>query len=440
MKRSLIEDLKNWLNRKDRKPLILRGARQVGKTYLLNEFGKIYFKKFHYLNFEQDRTLSKVFNQDLDPIRILKDLSFILNTTIESNDLIILDEIQECPSALTSLKYFAEQTPLQPICAAGSLLGLNLNSGSFPVGKVQFLDLYPMSFEEWLDAMSESRILDILESFKTTNIIPEVAHSICFEEWKKYLCVGGLPQSVLTYREHKNDIFKAMGAVRRQQKELIDSYLADVAKHSGSVNAMHIQRVWENIPNQLAKNQDGSSSKFVFKGVVPGIKGYERLVGAIDWLESAGLIFKLPIVNSALLPFSAYQKENTFKLYLFDVGILGALSNLPPQVLMQYEYGSYKGYFAENYVLQSFIASGFSSIVSWKENESEIEFLREFLGNVVPIEVKSGNITRAKSMYIYKEKYNPKSSIIFSGKNSINNDNSATLKFPIYTASKLSIS
>ena len=231
---------------------------------------------------------------------------------------------------------------------------------------------------------------------------------------KDYFIVGGLPEVVRTFIKHKDNTFVAFQRAREIQKALITSYLGDIAKHAGSVNAMHIARIFESVPSQLARSQDGSASKYVFKGAVPGIDRYSKLVGAFDWLEKAGLIIKVPIVNSGHLPFSAYSEENVFKLYLFDVGLLGAMCKITPSMIHEYDYGSYKGFFAENYLAQAFLASGESPLYSWQEKTAEVEFLFEQDGHAIPIEVKSGWVTQAKSVKVFAEKYHSPYYVIFS--------------------------
>jgi len=426
MKRTFNNQLLAWKKNPNRKPLIIKGVRQVGKTYILNEFGKNYFPAFHYFNFEKEERLAKIFEYDLDPMRILNEFSLRSGRAIDiQNDLVVFDEIQACPRALTSLKYFNEDMPQLSLCSAGSLLGIHLGESSYPVGKVDMLTMHPLSFEEFLLALGDERYLQILQQIKndlwepqkdkSQLRIPESAHEYLWNQLKIYLVVGGLPEVVKTYVEKKGDLYFSLKESRRIQEQLIIAYYADMAKHAGKVNAMHINRVWNAIPEQLALSQDGSAQKFKFKGVIPGKAGFNRLAHAIDWLEAAGLIIKIPITKSGNLPFSAYTKENTFKLLCFDVGILGALSGLSFDVILDYDYGSYKGYFAENYVAQEFLCSGIK-LFSWVEGTAEVEFLIQAAGKVIPVEVKSGWITKAKSLYSFKEKYHPPYQIIFSAK------------------------
>ena len=438
MKRNIWNRLIEWKNKKDRKPLILKGARQVGKTYILQAFGKECFSQAHYLNFEKYKRLAKIFEEDLAPQDILQNLSFYLNTSInKENDLVIFDEIQNVPRALTSLKYFQEELPELAICAAGSLLGIQLSDESFPVGKVEFLSMFPMSFEEFLEGVGDMKSCEFLRGRKKDEIIPQIIHDHLWDQLKIYFVVGGLPEIVKTFADYKDDLFTALLKVREKQDNLISTYIADIAKHSGKQNSMHIERLWRNIPAQLAKEQDGSAGKFKFKGIIPGIRRYSRLAGSIDWLAAAGLIVKVHIVNSGQLPFSAHITENSFKLYVFDVGLLGALSDLPPKSIMEYEYGSYKGYFAENFAAQEFVCSGVRELYCWRERSSEVEFLREINGEVLPIEIKSGRVTQAKSLKVFSQKYHSKYRTIFSANNLLIDPVHKVYRYPLYLVSKL---
>lgn len=415
MKRKMMDRLIEWKQERSRKPLLLKGVRQVGKTHLLKEFGKLFFPQCHYVNFEKQPDLAKIFEPDLVPQRILNELSFYLDCPIQiGKDLVIFDEIQELPKALTSLKYFQEDCPELHLCAAGSLLGLHLSPASFPVGKVTFETLRPMSFEEFLMA-NHDKALPTIQKLTLKDKIPEIVHEHLWQQLKLYFVIGGLPEVVATYYENKDHLFEACLLVRKKQDDLLNSYYADIAKHSGKVNAMHIDRVFHSVPAQLSQAQDSTIARFKFRGIVPGITHYDRLAGAIDWLEAAGLVIKVPIVNTGYLPFKGYTKENFFKLLLFDIGILGNMSDLPPKVILDADYGSYKGYFAENFVAQELLKVR-DKLFSWQEQKSEVEFLLEILGQVIPIEVKSGTTTKAKSLKVFSEKYKPPYQVIFSGR------------------------
>ena len=436
MERLAFKKLLRWKNKNNRNPLIVRGARQVGKTFLIQEFGKKCFSQIHYINFENNRKLDTLFEDKLDPRKILFALELSLSKSIDyANDLVVFDEIQDCPRAITSLKYFAEEMPELAVIAAGSLLGVHLNGVSFPVGKVDFLDMHPMTFREFLKALGDLRALEFLDSMTYATTLPEMFHEHLWERLKLYYVVGGLPAVVKTFLEKKDKPFEALEDVREKQNALIISYLADMAKHSGKVNALHLQRLWKTIPSQLAKSDDGSSKRFLFKDVIPGANRYSQLVSVIDWLEAAGLILKVKIAHTARIPLSAFVQENIFKLFVFDVGILGALSEIAPKTILDQTYTTFKGYFAENYVAQEFAGSGCIALYSWQEKTAEIEFLRELEGEIIPIEVKSGVQTKAKSLRVFQAKYHPPYEVIFSGKNMSVNKARKRQYFPLYVTS-----
>lgn len=420
MERFILQDLKKWKKKQDRKPLILRGVRQTGKTYILKEFGESDFPAVHYLNFEENKKAASLFQQDFNPKRILNDLSFLLDKPIvSSSDLLIFDEIQACPEALTSLKYFSEQLPELALCSAGSLLGLHLGESSFPVGKVDLLRLHPMSFAEFLQAQKDLQSLTALKALNHCtlgNNISTVIHEYLWQQFKIYLITGGLPEVVYTYLENKTDLYMALKLVREKQNQLIYGYYADITKHAGKVNAMHIDRVWQAIPSQLTRSHDGTAKRFQIKGIIPGIDRYHRLASVFDWLLAAELIIKVPIIEHVELPFKAYTEESRFKLYLFDIGILGAMADLPPKIILDYDYGTYKGYIAENFIAQQFIAKDILNLYSWQSNRAEIEFLYVINSHIIPIEVKSGWVTRNQSLNRYAEKYHPPYRVTFNAK------------------------
>lgn len=435
MKRLIHQSLKRWKHKKNRKPLILKGVRQTGKTYSLKEFGKMEYSAYHYLNFEENKKAAALFKGNFNPKSILNDLNFLLDRTIDiKNDLLIFDEIQACPEALTSLKYFAEELPELSLCCAGSLLGLSLNDASFPVGKIDLLHMYPLCFAEFLEAINDSKSLAILNECARKGSISEIIHDHLWQQFKIYLITGGLPEVVRTFAENKDSLYTALTLVREKQNELIFGYFSDVAKHSGKINAMHIDRVWRNIPNQLAHSEDGSAKRFQFKGIIPGIDRYQRLANVFDWLIAAELVIKVPIIEHVELPLTAYTEESRFKMYLFDVGILGALADLPPKSVLDYDYGTYKGYYAENFVAQEFIAKGITHLYSWQKDRSEIEFLRLEGSSILPIEVKSGWVTRNQSLNKYAEKYHPPYRTVFSAKTLHIDAQHAYHQYPLYLA------
>jgi predicted AAA+ superfamily ATPase len=440
MRRLYYKKLLEWLEKGHQKPLMLRGVRQCGKTYLLKHFGANAFPRFHYFNFEKEPALASVFESNLNPQYIIDQLNFHQNNYIDiANDLVIFDEIQTIPRALTSLKYFQEEMPELAICCAGSLLGVKLNGESYPVGKIQTEYLHPLTFVEFLRAIGEDLSADLIEACNSTTVISELVHERIWEYLKWYFIVGGLPEVVQVFIDEKDDLFVGFEKVREKQAQLISDYYADIAKHSGKVNAMNIDRIWRSIPSQLARAIDGSSTRYQFQGVIEGVDRYSRLAGAIDWLENAGLIFKTSIIQTADQPLSAYIEESRFKLYIFDVGILGALSNLSPKTILDYQYGTYKGYFAENFVAQEFIAAGSKHLYAWQDGRSEVEFIRDIEGDVLPIEVKSGNVTHAKSLQKFVEKYGSKYRTIFSGRPFKIDQRNGIHNYPLYLASRFPI-
>lgn len=436
MKRTIIKELTVWKNSKDRKPLILRGARQVGKTYILQEFGKTEFPRCHYVNFEGDEQLSALFKNAISPARIINELQFYLDTSIDTaRDLIIFDEIQRCPRALTALKYFREQMPEMALCSAGSLLGVNLAADSFPVGKVTFLDLYPLSFDEFLEGIGKLRLAELLRTHVFQEALPQIAHEQLWNLWKNYLITGGLPEAVNVYRERFENQYEAILAVRRIHRDLLDTYMADIAKHSGKTNARHIERLWRNVPAQLARTQDGSAPKFRFKDAVPGLRGYERLASPLDWLENARLVLRTSIVSRAETPLVGFVRDNRFKQYFFDVGLLSTATNIDPAIILKYDYGSYKGYVAENFVAQELRAAGILDLFCWEGRTSEVEFLLETPSGIIPLEVKSGRVTRSKSLDVFEKRYHPLQSIVLSARN-VKTQGSRSY-VPVYAASRL---
>lgn len=440
MKRQYYKKLQEWAANGHKKPLMLRGVRQCGKTYLLQYFGANDFPNAHYFNFEKNPELVKVFESNLDPKHLIVLLEFHQNRSINIfTDLVIFDEIQAIPRALTSLKYFQEEMPELALCCAGSLLGVKLNQESYPVGKIQTGYLYPLNFIEFLRAIDENLSADLIENCKIDTIIPPLAHDRIWERLKWYFIVGGLPEAVQTFIDNKDNLFVAFEKVRITQGQLLSDYYADIAKHSGKVNAMHIDRIWRSIPNQLARTVDGSSKKYQFHGVVEGIDRYSRLANAFDWLENAGLIFKIPIIQTAEQPLSAYTEENRFKLFVFDVGMLGALSNISPRTILEYQYGTYKGYFAENFIAQEFISTNCKELYAWQEGHAEVEFVRNIDGDILPIEVKSGNVTHAKSLQKFVEKYGSKYRTIMSGRQFKIDQRNGIHSYPLYLAAKFPI-
>jgi predicted AAA+ superfamily ATPase len=297
--------------------------------------------------------------------------------------------------------------------------------------------MYPMSFREFLMALGEEQGLAYLDEAIQTKVLPDLVHTHLWERLKWYLITGGLPEVVATFCRHQDNLFNAFKAAREVQNQLIIAYNADMAKHAGKINAMHLTRLWRAIPEQLARSQDASAKKFVFKDAIPGVNRYDRLVGVIDWLEAAGMIIKVHITESGQVPFSAHAKENAFKLFLADVGLLGAISGLDPETILAYDYGSYKGYYAENFVAQEFMCQGRGPLYSWQEKTAEVEFLFQKAGQVIPVEVKSGWVTHAKSIHLFASKYHSPFRVILSAHNLNVAPQSPIHRYPLYLAEQV---
>ncbi len=448
MKRDITKQLNHWSMAAKRKPLVVLGARQVGKTYTLREFGHNRYQKVHEINFQSTPSAHSVFAADLDAARMVRDLELVLGTTIDTrgDEALFFDEIQDCPRALTALKYFCEQLPSLPVMTAGSLLGIYLVPTPFPVGKVDIVYMDPMSFGEVLQAQQKSKLFEAFTAaVESPQSLSPVAHEQLWDAFKNYLCTGGLPEVVSTWIDHGSDrSLTALSAARQLLQLLIASYTADIAKHAGKVNAMHIERVWRNVPQQLALAQDASTNRYKFKNVITGVNAYRDLAGPIDWLVRAHMVHKIAICHSADSPIAAFTKENIFKLYMFDTGILGALLNLQPSLIQDFDFGTYKGYLAENFVAAELIATrphraGEPSLHAWCQGQAEIEFLVESSLGAIPIEVKSGQRIRAQSLRSFNDRYKPAVSIILSARRPSETIDGSTrhINLPLYLASRI---
>jgi len=435
VKRQIETKLIRWKNKKNRKPLLLQGARQVGKTYVLQNFAKSQFVNSHYFDLEELKTdLSSIFNDSpLDPKQLIDKLSFVSGKSINiKKDILILDEIQAIPRAITALKYFSQHMSDLAVAAAGSNLGVAHSDEPFPVGKVEILHMHPMNFEEFLSGTAEEIALSFLKNFKGENI-DNIYHRRLFELLKTYFVTGGMPEVIGQYMEKKDEPLEAFRAVRQLQKQLLFHYESDFSKYAGSTNSRHIERVFRAIPLQLSNMQDKKSKKFKFKDVISkGYRSYEDLADSIDWLIKAGLALKVNTNLHPSTPVMAGAKESSFKLFLLDVGLLGAMTNLNPERIMRYDYGSYKGYFAENFVLQELYSYKLNKIVTWSGKTSEIEFVLEIDGNIIPVEVKSGFNTKAKSLQAFINKYNPVYSVKFTGNKFGCDKQKRIFNYPLY--------
>ncbi len=434
LRRTLYDKLLKWRKSTTRKPLLLQGARQTGKSYLLEHFANSEFANLFLFNFEKNPSLKEIFKSDLDPQRIIRELSLASGKSINpESDVVIFDEIQEAPKAIASLKYFFEEMPELALAGAGSLLGVKLANESFPVGKVDFLHLYPLSFAEFLKAAENELLVETLDR-ENLQSLPTIAHDKLWLLLKEYFITGGMPQVVEEYLNLRATPIEARKRVRELQRGLLDSYYKDFAKHSGSNNALHIVAVFENIPMQLASSLEGSVNRYKFKDVIPGKKSFTALQRPIEWLVHAGLAIKVKVCNRAELPLEAFCKPNMFKLFVFDVGLLGCLLDLPVEAILNDDYGISKGYVAENFVAQELMTAGSRNIYSWTERNSEIEFMIIENDYIVPLEVKSGMRTQAKSLQQYIRKYSPPRAIILSKRNFTEKTDSCIQYMPLYAA------
>ena len=432
--------LNAWKDAPDRKPLLLKGARQVGKTFVLKKWGAESFEKVHYINFEENQKAAAVFDEDLHVPRILNELGFLLKTKIEINEktLLILDEIQLAPKALTSLKYFCENARGLAVCAAGSLLGVILSSESFPVGKVNFLYMYPMTFNEFIQASDERESWRFISEPSTHAKIPAIVHDHLWNLAKLYYIVGGMPEVVACFVEHRHDLQSAFVKVREAQKELFKGYESDFAKHAGKLNATHIHALYRSIASQLSSQIDNASKRFCFADIMEGKKGFSIWQRPLHWLINAGLALQVKIAKSASFPLEHFTQDNMFKLYMHDVGLLGCAQNLDAGTIMLQDYGLAKGYFAENFVAQELRAHEEifdTPLYSWCEGTAEIEFIRQKANSFLPIEVKAGHRTKAKSLGQFMARYQPPLAIKISARELQYNQSTRLLQLPLYLAS-----
>jgi len=435
MKRHIEIKLNKWKESKKRKPLLLHGARQIGKTFVLKEFACKKFKHAHYFDLEEGKVeLEKIFN-DLKPTEIINKLSFISGKSINiQNDILIFDEIQAIPRAISSLKYFNQEIPELAVTACGSNLGIAVTDESFPVGNVECLTMYPMNFLEFLEGINEDIAVRFLKSFDG-EVLEDIYHNRFFDLLKKYFIIGGMPEAIMIYKANKRDLTTAFIEVRKYQKQLLIHYANDFSKYSGAVNSRHIERIFNSVPAQLSRTQQGNSKKFKFKNVISnGFRTYDDLANPIDWLVKTGLIFKINIVEHPIIPLFSGITQNSFKLFFFDVGVLGAAVGLEPNKIMLYDYGTYKGYFAENFILQELSSYNCAGLVSWMGRTSEVEFLMQNKEEIIPVEVKAGTNTKAKSLQAYIAKYQPEYSVKFTGKK-YGHDKKNTFSFPLYMVS-----
>ena len=425
MQRYALKHLIDWKNKKNHKPLVIQGARQVGKTWLIQEFGKKYYEQVAYINFDVDVKSREIFDVDYDTERLIMDIGLATKTKINAeNTLIIFDEIQECPRALTSLKYFRENAPQYDIIVAGSLLGVSCHEGTgFPVGKVSFMNLFPLSFEEFLLAMGEERFVELLnkKDFKTIKLFNNKYEKLL----KQYCYVGGMPEIVQDFVENKD-----FESVRNLQKEILSAYEEDFTKHISANTVAKIRLLWKSIPAQLSKE----NKKFIYGAAKEGARARD-FEAALSWLINSGLVYRVNKITKPDLPITAYEDFNSFKLFVLDVGLLGAMTDLQANTIIDGNriFEEFKGAIAEQYVLQQFKTIKDLPVFYWSNETSraEIDFVIQIKSDVVPVEVKAERNLQAKSLKVYMEKFKPNYAIRTSMADYKKTDN--LIDLPLYT-------
>ncbi|MCI5904446.1 MAG: ATP-binding protein, partial [Oscillospiraceae bacterium] len=409
MKRKITQQLIEWKNSTSRKPLILNGARQVGKTFILREFGRENYKNTVYVNLESNRTVASMFSDDISPSKLLKYLEAETSERILPNEtLIILDEIQSCERAVTSLKYFYEETPEYHIAAAGSLLGvaINRNQTSFPVGKVNVMRLYPLDFEEFLTATGNDLLIEqITECYNNMSPMNEALHKKAIGLYYDYLIVGGMPEAVKVFIETNSYIDSGL-----VQRSIIDSYTADMAKYASNSEAVKIRACYNSIPAQLAKD----NKKFQYKVVQKG--GSSTNFGAsLEWLKQAGVTLECQRVEQGTMPLPVYADQTSFKIYMSDVGLLVNKSQMSVNTIITGEANIFMGAVTENYIAQQLAAKNYP-LYYWTvaNSQAELDFVLQKDDKIYAIEVKKGEHVRSRSLSVFRQKYSPDYAIRFS--------------------------
>ena len=424
MERTILSRLLLWKNKADRQPLVLQGVRQCGKTYILKYFGEKYFDDMAYFNFEEDHALADIFENNFDIRRILLELGLQRGRTVTSETLIIFDEIQVCDRAITALKYFSENAPELPIVCAGSLLGVAVHqSSSFPVGKVEFLNMYPMSFGEFAAARGERTLSEFLAGLDGQSRIPAVAAAKAERLMREYHFVGGMPAAVKKWCETEN-----LEEVEAVQKGIIEGYERDFVKHAPIELFAKLSAIWRSIPKQLARE----NKKFIFSQVKKSWRAKD-LEDALEWLLGAGLVYKVTRIEKPAFPLSSYAEDTAFKLYMCDIGLLRCLSGLPYEVLAHSFaiYSEFKGAMAENFVLSEMLKAGLDRAYFWTSgNTAEVDFVIQEKQWIIPIEVKAAKNVKARSLAEYRKKYAPPVSLKLSMMETIRGDE--ILQLPLY--------
>lgn len=410
MKRDVYSELLEWKHSYRRKPLILMGARQVGKTYLAKEFGAREYEQLITLNFEEEPSLKSLFTGSLSPENLISKIEIFFKTNITPHTLLFFDEIQECPQALTSLKFFCEKAPERHLIAAGSLLGVKLTSSSIPVGKVSFLTVYPLNFFEFLSAAGNEQLAHHLKQHDSSQPLEGAFHEELLSQLKFYFYIGGMPEAVLEYVTTKN-----IQNIRPIHKEILKTYELDFAKHASKADAQKISEVFHSIPEQLGKE----NKKFIFSKIKKSARSrdYET---SIQWLKDAGLIIKVGNLTTPKLPLKAYAKNDFFKVYFLDVGLLATMVDLDSRTIVGGDalFQEFKGSFTENFVIEELHQKFPDGLYYWtSEGLAEVDIVFQKENGIFPLEIKSGINLKSRSLRVYAEKYRPEKALRTSSRN-----------------------
>jgi len=402
MERTAYQALKAWKNNPLRKPLIVQGARQVGKTYLVQSFGKVEYQNMVYINFEENPDVQQLFESNLQPDKLIQNISAFMGQPVSlGTTLLFFDEIQLCPRALTSLKYFYEQAPESHIIAAGSLLGVSVGKTSaFPVGKVNFLHLYPLTFFEFLKGIGEALLCAEILNNRQYTALPEALHSKLITLLRLYFYIGGMPEVVAQYAKSRDLLL-----VRNFQKDIIKAYERDFSKYTSATESIRVSEIWQSLPAQLARE----NKKFKYSEIKKGGRA-SQFESAIEWLRSAGLLYVSSCVTTAQLPLSGFTDRSRFKVYCLDCGLLSAMLNIPSREAVWGEgiFSEYNGAFTENFVATELAQKTEGKLYYWlSEGIAEVDFILEYQQKILPLEVKSGTKRNVKSLWVYEQKYKP---------------------------------
>ena len=430
-KRSIIKQLEQWKDKPDRKPLMLLGARQVGKTFVLKQFGKESFEHCAYFSVDEENGVADIFRKTKNPIQIVEQLSFLCDKPIKvGKTLLILDEIQSCPEAISSLKYFCENMPDLALACAGSLLGLAFGHEgfSFPVGKVDHLNMYPLTFSEFLE-QKDAGLYRYFISIKAVESLPEVFFNRLASSFTAYRICGGMPEAATKM------LNADMASVEEKLRNILKDYTFDFVKHATPLLANRISHVWNSLPSQLAKE----NHKFLYQLVRPGARAREY-ENALLWLQNAGLIHKVSLCQTPRIPLKSYEDLSTFKIYALDIGILRVLSEMDASVYIDTTsaFSEFKGALAENYILQSLTANGLNCMRYWSSgNRAEVDFLLQYGNMVIPIEVKSDTNIKGRSLVEYDKKYSPSLRLRYSMRNLSKDGN--LINIPLFLADRTEV-